>query len=100
PVRVAQDGPWSVSVAASPHDQKFYSLYIKTPTHNLTLTRTVMEIVELDQKLHDSILSTSKFPTLPLDVAAIPAASKRRSAFRTALARLASPSGKRSTPSP
>ncbi|KAF9059960.1 hypothetical protein BDP27DRAFT_1340434 [Rhodocollybia butyracea] len=100
PVRIDQDGPWSVSVAESPHDQRSYSLYIKTPTHNLTLTRTAMEIIELDHKLHDSIISTSKLPALPLDPATIPAAPKRKSAFLNTLSRLASPSAKRSIPSP
>ncbi|KAE9393751.1 hypothetical protein BT96DRAFT_799177, partial [Gymnopus androsaceus JB14] len=96
PVRIDQDGPWSVSVAESPHDSRSYSLYIKSksnhsPTHNLTLTRTAMEIIELDHKLHDSILSTSKLPTLPLDPASVPAVPKRKSAFLNTLSRLASP---------
>jgi hypothetical protein len=31
PVRMdAQDGPWSVSVAETPHDARSYSLYIKS----------------------------------------------------------------------
>lgn len=31
PVRMdAQDGPWSVSVAETPHDVRSYSLYIKS----------------------------------------------------------------------
>ncbi|KAJ3875167.1 hypothetical protein F5051DRAFT_414837 [Lentinula edodes] len=96
PVRIDQDGPWSVSIAESPHDSRSYSLYIKTPTHNLTLTRTVMEIVELDHKLRDSIVSTSKLPTLPLDPASIPAVPKRKSAFLNTLSRLASPTSAKS----
>ncbi|KAJ3807381.1 hypothetical protein F5876DRAFT_48171 [Lentinula aff. lateritia] len=114
PVRIDQDGPWSVSIAESPHDSRSYSLYIKSqwrvldflliftslplpaPTHNLTLTRTVMEIVELDHKLHDSIVSTSKLPTLPLDPASIPAVPKRKSAFLNTLSRLASPTSTKS----
>ncbi|KAJ3506541.1 hypothetical protein NMY22_g17214 [Coprinellus aureogranulatus] len=46
----AEDGLWAISVAETPYDARAYSLYIKTPTHNLTLTRTAMEIVELDRK--------------------------------------------------
>ncbi|KIK71670.1 hypothetical protein GYMLUDRAFT_66785 [Collybiopsis luxurians FD-317 M1] len=95
-VRIDQDGPWSVSVAESPHDARSYSLYIKTPTHNLTLTRTAMEIIELDHKLHDSILSTSKLPPLPLDPSSVPAAPKRKSAFLNTLSRLASPTSAKS----
>ncbi|KAJ3784045.1 hypothetical protein GGU10DRAFT_359097 [Lentinula aff. detonsa] len=96
PVRIDQDGPWSVSVAESPHDSRSYSLYIKTPTHNLTLTRTIMEIVELDHKLHDSVVSSSKLPALPLDPASIPVAPKRKSAFLNTLSRLASPTSAKS----
>jgi hypothetical protein len=34
PVRMdAQDGPWSVSVAETPHDARSYSLYIKSEFH-------------------------------------------------------------------
>ncbi|KAK0450596.1 uncharacterized protein EV420DRAFT_1312313 [Desarmillaria tabescens] len=93
PVRIdAQDGPWSVSVAESPHDARSYSLYIKTPTHNITLTRTAMEIVELDSKLRES-LPGAKLPTLPIDAAAAVAAAapKRKSTFLNTLSRLTSP---------
>uniref|UniRef100_A0A0W0FXA5 Uncharacterized protein n=1 Tax=Moniliophthora roreri TaxID=221103 RepID=A0A0W0FXA5_MONRR len=93
PVRVDQDGPWSVSVAESPHDARSYSIYIKTPTHNLTLTRTVMELLDLHQKLQDTI-PTAKLPPLPLDPSSLPATAppKRKSAFLNTLSRLASPS--------
>ncbi|KAK7026074.1 hypothetical protein VNI00_015720 [Paramarasmius palmivorus] len=93
PVRVEADGPWSVSVAESPHDARSYSIYIKTPTHNLTLTRTAMELVDLHQKLQDTIPS-AKLPALPLDPSTIPATTpaKRKSAFLNTLSRLASPS--------
>ncbi|KAF8918121.1 hypothetical protein CPB85DRAFT_1214331 [Mucidula mucida] len=92
PVRIdAEDGPWSVSVAESPHDTRSYSLYIKTPTHNLTLTRTAMEIVELDAKLRDNHPNV-KLPDLPLDaIAAINMPTKRKSNFLNTLSRLASP---------
>ncbi|EGN93717.1 hypothetical protein SERLA73DRAFT_163458 [Serpula lacrymans var. lacrymans S7.3] len=94
PVRIdAQEGPWSVSVAETPHDPRSsYSIYIKTPTHNLTLTRTATEIVELNDKLRDSYPGT-KLPKLPIDVAALPAPPiKRKSTFLNTLSRLASPS--------
>ncbi|KAK0479594.1 hypothetical protein IW261DRAFT_1564234 [Armillaria novae-zelandiae] len=92
PVRIdAQDGPWSVSVAESPHDARSYSLYIKTPTHNITLTRTAMEIVELDSKLRES-LPGAKLPVLPIDAVAVAAAApKRKSTFLNTLSRLTSP---------
>ncbi|KAF9486596.1 hypothetical protein BDN70DRAFT_23355 [Pholiota conissans] len=91
PMRMdTQDGPWSVSVAENPYDPNSYSLYIKTPTHNLTLTRTAMELVELDMKLRHSHPNI-KIPTLPLNVEALPAPPKRKSTFLTTLSRLASP---------
>ncbi|KAG7100021.1 hypothetical protein E1B28_001807 [Marasmius oreades] len=91
-VRVDQDGPWCISVAESPHDARSYSIYIKTPTHNLTLTRTAMELLDLHQKLQDTIPS-AKFPAPPLDASALAGAPpKRKSAFLNTLSRLASPS--------
>ncbi|KAF9017976.1 kinase-like protein [Hymenopellis radicata] len=94
PVRIdAEDGPWSVSVAESPHDTRSYSLYIKTPTHNLTLTRLATEIVELDTKLRDNHPSV-KVPALPLDANAVMSLPpKRKSTFLNTLSRLASPHG-------
>ncbi|OSX66814.1 hypothetical protein POSPLADRAFT_1175504 [Postia placenta MAD-698-R-SB12] len=92
PIRVDnQDGPWTISVAEN--DPYSYSIYIKTPTHNITLTRTALEIVELHGKLRDSHPGYKMF-TLPLDPAAIPAPPKRKSAFLNTLSRLASPSAK------
>ncbi|TCD64739.1 hypothetical protein EIP91_003661 [Steccherinum ochraceum] len=98
PFRVdGQDGPWAISVAETPHDASSYSLYVKTPTHNLTLTRTASEIVEMDSKLRDSHPSV-KLPALPLDAAALPPPPpKRKSAFLNTLSRLASPSGSKSS---
>ncbi|KAF8899335.1 kinase-like domain-containing protein, partial [Infundibulicybe gibba] len=95
PMRMdTQDGPWSVSVAETPHDARSYSLYIKTPTHNLTLTRTAMEIVELDHKLRDAHPTTS-IPALPIDALTLPAPPpKRKSTFLNTLSRLASPTAK------
>ncbi|KAF9225249.1 hypothetical protein BS17DRAFT_778355 [Gyrodon lividus] len=93
PVRIdAQEGPWSISVAETPHDARSYSIYIKTPTHNLTLTRTATEVVELHVKLEDSDGGT-KLPKLPIDIASLPAPPvKRKSTFLNTLSRLASPS--------
>ncbi|KAL0951950.1 hypothetical protein HGRIS_008601 [Hohenbuehelia grisea] len=91
PVRMdTQDGPWSISVAESPHNARSYCLYVKTPTHNLTLTRTAMEIVELDQKLRDSTPGV-KLPPMPIDASTLPSQPKRKSTFLNTLSRLASP---------
>ncbi|ETW86608.1 hypothetical protein HETIRDRAFT_377172 [Heterobasidion irregulare TC 32-1] len=89
----AQDGPWTVSVAENPHDPaSSYSLYVKTPTHNLTLSRTSREIIELNTKLHDAHPAVA-LPHLPIQPApALP--PKRKSAFLNTLSRLASPSSK------
>ncbi|KAH0837846.1 hypothetical protein J3R83DRAFT_6070 [Lanmaoa asiatica] len=62
------------------------------PTHNLTLTRTATEVVELHVKLEDSD-GTSKPPKLPIDIASLPQQpAKRKSTFLNTLSRLASPS--------
>ncbi|KAG2022568.1 AGC/NDR protein kinase [Coprinopsis cinerea AmutBmut pab1-1] len=99
PVRLdGQDGPWSVSVAETPHDSRSYSLYIKTPTHNLTLTRTAIEILELDRKLRDSH-PASKIPVLPIDAASLPIPPKRKSNFLNTLSRLASPTSNKNAKS-
>lgn len=92
PIRIdAQDGPWAISVAETPHDARSYSIYIKTPTHNLTLTRTATEIVELHAKLADSD-GSAKLPKLPIDVSTLPSPPKRKSTFLNTLSRLTSPS--------
>ena len=37
PVRIdAQEGPWSISVAETPHDSRSYSIYIKSESHRYT----------------------------------------------------------------
>ncbi|KAK2461394.1 hypothetical protein APHAL10511_005857 [Amanita phalloides] len=97
PVRVDTDGPWSVSVAETPHDPRSYSLYIKTPTHNLTLTRTANELLELCQRLKD-LHSDVKVPDLPLDsqIYSTPP-PKRRSTFFHTLSRLASPTSSKTS---
>ncbi|CAL1694869.1 unnamed protein product [Somion occarium] len=95
PFRVdGQDGHWTISVAETPHDASSYSLYVKTPTHNLTLTRTALEIIEMNGKLRDSHPSV-KLPALPIDASSVPTPPpKRKSAFLNTLSRLASPSSK------
>lgn len=61
------------------------------PTHNLTLTRTAQEIVELHVKLRDSFPGY-KMPSPPIDASSLPAPPKRKSMFLNTLSRLASPS--------
>ncbi|CAA7264912.1 unnamed protein product [Cyclocybe aegerita] len=96
PVRMdTQDGPWSVSVAETPDDARSYSLYVKTPTHNLTLTRTAMELVDLDAKLRQSHPGV-KIPALPIHPDSLPAPPKRKSTFLNTLSRLASPTSSKS----
>ncbi|KAI0095018.1 hypothetical protein BDY19DRAFT_879347 [Irpex rosettiformis] len=91
----AQEGPWTISVAETPHDISSYSLYVRTPTHNLTLTRTAVEIVGVHGKLRDT-LPGYKLPQLPLDASSLSPPPKRKSNFLNTLSRLASPAGKSS----
>jgi serum/glucocorticoid-regulated kinase 2 len=58
-------------------------------THNLTLTRTATEVVELHVKLADSVPGT-RLPKLPIDSAQ----PIKRNIFLNTLSRLASPSNK------
>lgn len=91
-VRMDHDSPWIVSVAETPHDVQSYSLYIKTPTHNLTLTRTAKEIIELDRRLSEAHSEVS-IPALPVELKFGPSPPpKRKSNFLNTLSRLASPS--------
>lgn len=61
------------------------------PTHNLTLTRTAMEIVELDLKLRQAHTNV-KFPQQPITPDTLPQPPpKRKSTFLNTLSRLASP---------
>ncbi|KIP02910.1 hypothetical protein PHLGIDRAFT_78408 [Phlebiopsis gigantea 11061_1 CR5-6] len=94
-----QEGHWAISVAESPHDATSYSLYVKTPTHNITLTRAAMEILEVDGKLRDA-LPGIKLPKLPLDASTLPSPPKKKVTFLNTLSRLASPSGKGSNMRP
>ena len=61
------------------------------PIRNLTLIRTVFEIVELDEKLHDAHPHATK-PKLPASILSMPMPSKRKSGFLNTLSRLTSPS--------
>ncbi|KAI5120805.1 hypothetical protein M0805_002432 [Coniferiporia weirii] len=90
----AQDGPWSVSVAESPYDKRCYSIYIKTPTHHMTLTRTGQEIQDLHRKIVSAHADLS-LPDVPLqnqdeNVDSL-VDKKRKSSFLHTLSRLASP---------
>jgi serum/glucocorticoid-regulated kinase 2 len=81
---------WNISVAESPHDSLNYSIYIKTPTHSLTLTRSAKEIVDLHAKLHETWPSQT-LPSLPIDSDLLRSRpQKRRSSFLTTLSRLTS----------
>lgn len=50
-----------------------YTLYCTTPTHNLTLSRSANEIIELDQKLREGQSSANVLPKLPKLITSIPA---------------------------
>ena len=66
------------------------------PTHNLTLTRTAMELVELDHKLRQAY-TTLNFPQLPITPDTLPPLPpKRKSTFLNTLSRLASPASTKS----
>ncbi|KAH7101432.1 hypothetical protein BKA62DRAFT_618855 [Auriculariales sp. MPI-PUGE-AT-0066] len=107
PVAASQDGPWSVSAAEVPNDPHSYSIYIKTPTHNITLTRTAPEIVELNDKLRNEVHNANALPKLPIDAARVQPPQKRKSSFLHTLSRFTSSSsnssrassGKSSVPS-
>lgn len=62
------------------------------PTHNLTLTRTAREIIELDAKLRDAHDHVPPFPSVMGTAATAPA--KNKSSFLTTLSRLASTRGR------
>ena len=68
------------------------------PTHNLTLTRSAQEIVDLHAKLRDSFPGL-KMPTPPIDTASLPAPPKRKSVFLNRLSRFASPSSNKTATS-
>ena len=66
------------------------------PTHNLTLTRTALELVELDHKLRQTYTNL-KVPQLPVSPDTLPLPPpKRKSTFLNTLSRLASPTSAKS----
>lgn len=68
--------------------------FATAPTHNLTLTRTALELLDTDGKLRDG-LPGMKLPKFPIDASSLPSPPpKRKSAFLNTLSRLASPSSK------
>lgn len=91
----AEEGPWSISVAETPYDKNCYSIYIKTPTHHMTLTRTGQEIQALHRKIASAHpdLSLPDIPLQPIDenVENGLTEKKRKSSFLTTLSRFASP---------
>lgn len=80
-----EDGPWSISVAEAPSrpltggdggkrdarkkskatSPPMYTLYVTTPTHNLTLLRSSNDIVELDARIRDGQSAANTYPTFP-----------------------------------
>lgn len=103
-----EDGPWSVSVAETPqvtHSEKrdllrkkakpsahLYTLYITTPTHNLTLIRSSADLIELDQRIRENQSSSaSGIPALPF-LPVTQAAPTGRKLLQT-ISRTLSPSG-------
>ena len=71
---------------------------LAAPTHNLTLTRSAQEIVDLHAKLRDNFPGL-KMPTPPIDASMLPAPPKRKSVFLKQLSRFASPSSNKSASS-
>ncbi|PWN33521.1 kinase-like protein [Meira miltonrushii] len=103
-----EDGPWSVSVAEAQqgtHSEKrdllrkkakpsahLYTLYVTTPTHNLTLIRSSTDLVELDQRIRENQSSSaSGIPALPSLPVAQAAPTGRK--FLQTISRTLSPSG-------
>ncbi|PWZ00240.1 kinase-like protein [Testicularia cyperi] len=96
------DGLWSISVAEAKDRregrkrkpvQASYTLYVTTPTHNLTLIRSAAEIVDLDAKIRDSLTSGPGVPSLP----SLPTSSSQNSGrkFFQTISRTLSPSANR-----
>ncbi|KIY73313.1 kinase-like protein [Cylindrobasidium torrendii FP15055 ss-10] len=80
-------GVWTVSVAEAPHDSRSYNLYIKTPAHNYTLTRTPEELADLDASIRKTVPAGYQVPAFPI-INIVRKVGKRRSAFFNALTRL------------
>ena len=92
------DGPWSISVAEAKDKREgrkrkqvlaTYTLYVTTPTHNLTLIRSANHITDMDNKIRESITNTS-LPFLPaLPTSSAPQLSGRK--FFQTISRTLSP---------
>ncbi|KDN44805.1 hypothetical protein RSAG8_05278, partial [Rhizoctonia solani AG-8 WAC10335] len=93
-----EDGPWSISVAGAPSNntKKKYTIYIQTPTQNLTLTRAAQEITDLHAKLRSNHPNTAlpPLPGFPASGTDATDGAKRRSSFLNTLSRLANPNPK------
>ncbi|KAF8336558.1 uncharacterized protein EI90DRAFT_3119810 [Cantharellus anzutake] len=86
PARIlTDDGSWIVRVAEN--DAYSFTIYVKTPTHHLTLTRTTKEISDLHSKLHEAYPS---MPLPPLPEVIRTASEKRRGSFLQTLSRFGS----------
>ncbi|CDS00983.1 hypothetical protein [Sporisorium scitamineum] len=97
------DGPWSISVAEAKDKREgrkrkqlvaSYTLYVTTPTHNLTLIRSTNDITEMDQKIRDALSSTSSLPALPALPTSAPQLSGRK--FFQTISRTLSPGASKS----
>lgn len=119
---VPQDGPWSVSVAETKDDDEAgdaqqqrsgrksstkkktsksstssqsYTIYVTTPTHNLTLQRSTSDIVEMDTRLREgNAAEAASLPRLPTLASASTSTSGRK--ILKTLSRTLSPGGSRS----
>ncbi|KAL5640192.1 hypothetical protein ACGC1H_007461 [Rhizoctonia solani] len=92
-----EDGPWSISVADAPSsNKKKYTIYIQTPTQNLTLTRAAQEMTDLHAKLRSNHPNTAlpPLPGFPASGSETVDNAKRRSSFLNTLSRLANPNPK------
>ncbi|SPO26517.1 probable serine/threonine protein kinase B-related Ukb1 [Ustilago trichophora] len=96
------DAPWSISVAEAKDKREgrkrkqivaSYTLYVTTPTHNLTLIRPANDITEMDNKIRDAIPPNS-LPTLPVLPSSPPQLSGRK--FFQTISRTLSPGASKS----
>ena len=96
------DAPWSISVAEAKDKREgrkrkqivaSYTLYVTTPTHNLTLIRSANDIIEMDSKIRDGIPHNS-LPALPTLPTSPPQLSGRR--FFQTISRTLSPGASKS----
>lgn len=96
------DGPWSISVAEAKDKREgrkrkqlvaSYTLYVTTPTHNLTLIRSANDITDLDAKISQDI-SPTNLPPLPVLPVSAPQLSGRK--FFQTISRTLSPGASKS----